>query len=235
MANYPIVLLSGGQDSATCLIWALKQFDDEPIAISFKYGQRHFEAENHAVANICRYVKIRRHVVDLTGAFKALTDNSLINHTKEIKFNKNTELPTTFVPGRNILFLTVAAAFGYQLSKDHREPINLVIGVNHIDYSNYPDCRPYAMSAMQNTLHRALDCPVQIHTPLIEMSKAEIVQYFYELRGTDQLMAMTHSCYEGVVGGCGSCPACELRAKGFAEAGRIDPSRLKEGTDELNP
>jgi len=126
-------------------------------------------------------------------------------------------LPNTFVPGRNIVFLTFAAAYAYQRGIRH-----LVTGVAQTDYSGYPDCREETMSALQNTLRLGMESDVVIHTPLMHLSKKQTVELASDL-GALPAMALTHTCYEGVRPPCGDCPACVLRAKGFAEAGIPDP------------
>jgi 7-cyano-7-deazaguanine synthase len=126
-------------------------------------------------------------------------------------------LPNTFVPGRNLIFLTFAAAYAYQHGIAH-----LVTGVAQTDYSGYPDCREETMRSLQTALQNGMDSDIQIHSPLMHLSKKATVQ-LAEALGALPAMALTHTCYNGVRPPCGSCPACELRAKGFEEAGIDDP------------
>jgi 7-cyano-7-deazaguanine synthase len=126
-------------------------------------------------------------------------------------------LPTTFVPGRNLIFLTFAAAFAYQKGIG-----NLVTGVAQTDYSGYPDCREKTLKALETAIQLGMEYEVQIHTPLMFMSKAETVQLAQQC-GAMEALAHSHTCYRGEQPPCGHCPACELRAKGFKEAGLPDP------------
>jgi len=129
----------------------------------------------------------------------------------------NSGLPNTFVPGRNLIFLTYAAAFAYP-----RDIRHLVIGVAQTDYSGYPDCREHTISSLQKTIRLGMDNDITIHAPLMHRSKKETVELAIALGALD-VMAMTHTCYNGKRPPCGTCPACQLRAKGFAEAGAEDP------------
>jgi 7-cyano-7-deazaguanine synthase len=126
-------------------------------------------------------------------------------------------LPNTFVPGRNLVFLTFAAAFAYQ-----REIPNLVTGVAQTDYSGYPDCRESTLIALERALSLGMEFDFKLHTPLMSLSKQATVELAVNL-GAMPAMALTHTCYEGMRPPCGRCPACVLRAKGFAEAGVEDP------------
>ena len=131
--------------------------------------------------------------------------------------NAETGLPNTFVPGRNLIFLTYAAAYAYQRDIHH-----LVTGVAQTDYSGYPDCREETIAALQQAIRLGMESDVEIHTPLMHRSKKETVELACGLGALDA-MALTHTCYNGERPPCGQCPACELRAKGFAEAGIEDP------------
>ena len=126
-------------------------------------------------------------------------------------------MPNTFVPGRNLIFLTFAAAFAYQRSIE-----NLVTGVAQTDYSGYPDCREKTIQSLQESIRLGMESAVRIHTPLMNLSKQETVELAVEL-GALGAMALTHTCYNGERPPCGQCPACVLRAKGFADAGVADP------------
>jgi 7-cyano-7-deazaguanine synthase len=144
----------------------------------------------------------------------ALTDTDI---DVENGTDAQTGLPNTFVPGRNLIFLTYAAAYAYQRKIDH-----LVTGVAQTDYSGYPDCREATISSLQQSLRLGMESDVTIHTPLMHLSKKETVLLARDL-GALPAMALTHTCYNGERPPCGTCAACELRAKGFAEAGIDDP------------
>ena len=213
-----LVVLSGGQDSTTCLYWTIDRFGrDNVLTITFDYGQRHRieldcasrVAEQAGVPNTCL-------PIDTFSALggDALTDSDIVVETSA---SCDDGLPNTFVPGRNLVFLTFAAAFAYQ-----RGIINLVTGVAQTDYSGYPDCRDATIQALQQTLRIGMESDVVIHTPLMHLSKRETVELARDLGGLPA-MALTHTCYNGQRPPCGNCLACELRAKGFAEAGIEDP------------
>lgn len=207
-----LVLHSGGQDSTTCLAWALKKFDSVET-ISFDYGQRH-KSELTAAKKISKKLGLKNTIIK-TDIFKKLGKNAL-THNVKIKVPKK-GLPTTFVPGRNIFFLTLAAAYGY--SKGIHD---LVIGVCQTDYSGYPDCREKTIKVLEKTLTYGMDYKFKIHTPLMFLTKAETVKLIKKL-GYFNLLAETQTCYQGRRPPCGKCPACQLRAKGFQETGEKDP------------
>lgn len=213
-----LVVLSGGQDSTTCLYWAIDRFGSDRVSsVTFDYGQRHrieldcarSIAAEAGVSNVCL-------PIDTFAALggDALTDRSIA--VSEVP-GTGTELPATFVAGRNLIFLTFAAAYAYRHDIRH-----LVTGVAQTDYSGYPDCREETMAALQNAIRLGMDSNVQIHTPLMHRSKKETVELAVQLGALDA-MALTHTCYNGQRPPCGRCAACELRAKGFAEAGVPDP------------
>ncbi|MBN2096660.1 7-cyano-7-deazaguanine synthase QueC [Candidatus Peregrinibacteria bacterium] len=207
-----IILHSGGQDSTTCLVWALKKFRNVEI-ISFDYGQRH-KTELKAARAIAKKLGVPHKTISLP-VLKELTKNALTDKTVKIKTGKG--LPSTFVDGRNQLFLTVAAIYAKQKGIK-----NLVTGVCQTDYSGYPDCRETFIKSMQKTLRLAMEYPFTIHIPLMHLTKADSVKLMEKLGGLD-LLKFTHTCYEGTRPACGKCPACKLRLKGFKEAGIIDP------------
>ncbi len=207
-----IVLHSGGQDSTTCLVWALKKFRNVEV-ISFDYGQRH-KTELKAAKAIAKKLNLPHKTIKLP-VIKELTKNALTDKKVKIKTGKG--LPSTFVDGRNQMFLTVAAIYAKQKGiKD------LVTGVCQTDYSGYPDCRDDFIKSMQKTLQLAMDFPFKIHTPLMNLTKAESVRFMQNLGKLD-LLKYTHTCYEGSKPACGKCPACKLRLKGFKEAEIKDP------------
>lgn len=209
-----LVLLSGGQDSTTCLAWALTRFNHVET-ISFDYGQRH-KIELHAAAKIAKKLGLQHKILKI-NIFKELGKNAL-THDIPIKVDPTgKKLPTTFVPGRNIIFLTAATAYAYQKNIHH-----LVTGVCQTDYSGYPDCRNQTIKALEKTLAYGMEYDLTIHTPLMFLTKAETVLQMKEL-GCFDLLKESHTCYEGKKPACGRCPACELRIKGFQEAGIMDP------------
>ena len=210
--NQAVVLHSGGQDSTTCLVWALKKFK-KVYVISFDYGQRH-KTELKAARSIARKLKVPYKLVKLPF-IKELTTNALTNSKLKIKMGGN--LPSTFVDGRNQVFLTVAAIYAKQKGIP-----NLVTGVCQTDYSGYPDCREEFIKSLERTLRLAMEFPFKIHTPLMKLTKAESIKLMQKLGGI-KILKYTHTCYEGSRPACGKCPACLLRLKGFKEAGVVDP------------
>jgi len=216
-----VVLLSGGQDSATCLAWAQKRFQ-RLHAITIEYGQRH-HIELGSAAEIAKRAGVPQTVIPC-DSFRALGGNSLTGDEAVLGgVRDDNHLPNTFVPGRNLVFITLAAAFAYQ-----RGITEIVTGVCQTDYSGYPDCRADTMVALQESLRKGMEFPVTVHTPLMYLSKAETVKMMQDYGKLD-LLAWSHTCYNGAVPPCGTCPACELRAKGFREAGVIDPLVARVG------
>ncbi len=218
MDDKALVVLSGGQDSTTCLYWAIARFGHENVAsITFDYGQRH-RIELDCAREIADFAKVANVILPI-DTFAALGGDALTDANIEVEpgTSENTGLPNTFVPGRNLIFLTFAAAFAYQRGITH-----LVTGVAQTDYSGYPDCREEAVMSLQTALQKGMESDVQIHAPLMHMSKMETVRMAQAL-GALPAMSLTHTCYEGTRPPCGICPACELRAKGFDEAGIDDP------------
>ena len=213
-----LVLLSGGQDSTTSLFWAKKLFK-QVETLSFDYGQRHL-IELKSAGKIASLAKVKNAVIQIKE-FEALKNSALLDKKINLKGKDsvNKKLPASFVPGRNILFLTVAAAFAYT-----RGIKDIVIGVSQVDYSGYPDCRAEFIRSMEKTLSIGMEYPIKIHTPLIKLDKKKTVLLAIKL-GAMEIMAHTHTCYEGKRPGCGVCPACVLRKKGFDESGFKDPAR----------
>lgn len=221
-----IVLLSGGQDSTTCLFWARQQFD-EVIAASIFYGQRH-AAELQAARDIAEAAKVPHSEIALS-ALGDIGDSALVRKDLELAGSGGRPdaampegLPTSFVPGRNLLFLAVAGALAVKHGvKD------IVTGVCQTDFSGYPDCRREFVDSMERTLGLAMPSssgPFRIHTPLMHLTKAETVKLATRLPGCMNAMRLSVTCYHGQRPGCGTCPACALRAKGFTEAGIPDPA-----------
>lgn len=213
-----LVVLSGGQDSTTCLHWAIDRFGRTNVSsITFDYGQKHrIELEcarevaaAAGVANVCLPI----------DTFAALGGDALTDMAIPVsdEADQETELPVTFVAGRNLIFLTFAAAHAYRHGIQH-----IVTGVAQTDYSGYPDCREETMVALQRAITLGMDREFTIHTPLMHRSKKETVELAVRL-GVLEAMALTHTCYNGLRPPCGECQACRLRARGFAEAGVQDP------------
>jgi 7-cyano-7-deazaguanine synthase len=225
-ANAALVLLSGGQDSTVCLAWALSRFE-RVETIGYDYGQRHkIELAQRAVvrSNIAKLKDWGSRLADDTvlelPALQAISDTALTRDS-EISFAA-TGLPTTFVPGRNLLFLTYAAALAYR-----RAITTLVGGMCETDFSGYPDCRNDTIQTLAETLSLGLASPIAIETPLMFIDKAATWDLAERLGGDDLIRIIvddTHTCYLGDRVhrhdwgfGCGTCPACELRAKGWNE------------------
>ncbi|MDF2445807.1 MAG: queC [Moraxellaceae bacterium] len=216
-----IVLLSGGLDSATCLALA-RQDGFQPVALSFDYGQRHHAelaaARRLAAASgVSDYRVLRLDLGAIGGS--ALTDASI-----DVPTEASAGIPVTYVPARNTVFLSFALGLAEVVGAD-----DIYIGVNAVDYSGYPDCRPEFIAAFEQVANLATRAGVeghrmQIHTPLIALSKAEIIQTGLRL-GVDY--SLTVSCYQADAEGraCGRCDSCRLRRQGFDAAGVTDPTR----------
>lgn len=221
-----LVLFSGGQDSTVALAWALERFEAVET-VGFDYGQRHnvelecrLAIRTALLAGGGRYAERLGpdHLLDLK-TLGAISETALTRDS-EIAFSE-TGLPTTFVPGRNLIFLTFAAALAYRRHARH-----IVLGVCETDYSGYPDCRDDTIKAMQVALGLGLDRRLVLHTPLMWRDKAQTFALARSLGGKDLLdlvIEESHSCYlgdrtkrHGWGYGCGTCPACDLRAKGYA-------------------
>lgn len=221
-----IVLLSGGQDSTTSLFWA-KMHYDEVDAVSIFYGQRH-AAELQAAREIAEMAGVP-HFQAEAPILQRLSDSALVDSGKEltgaggrVDTAMPQGLPSSFVPGRNMLFLATAAAVAVKHGAR-----DIVTGVCQTDFSGYPDCRREFIDAMEKaaTLAMPSSCgPIRIITPLMYLTKAETVHMARRLPGAWEALARSITCYNGKRPGCGTCPACELRAKGFAEAGIADPA-----------
>ncbi len=212
-----VVLLSGGQDSTTCLYWARKHFD-EVHAVGFDYGQKH-RVELEQARKIAELAGVPYTIYDLRGV---LSGSALTEHEKDISapHDRNPELPASFVPGRNALFLTVAAGYAYNHGIH-----DLVGGMCQTDYSGYPDCRREFIDAMEKSLSLAMDWKIRIHTPLMYLTKAETWKMAAELGILDIVREYTHTDYHGDRStwnewGYGRLdnPASILRAKGYEEA-----------------
>lgn len=222
-----LLLFSGGQDSATCLAWACENYAHVET-VGFDYGQR------HSIEMECRNT-VRTRIIERFPQWGAkigqdhIIDLSVLGEISETSLTRDTEidmdasgLPNTFVPGRNLIFLNFAAAIGYR-----RGILNLVGGMCEADFSGYPDCRTETLDATLRSISLGMDKQFTLETPLMHLSKAGAWGLAHKLGGTalvDLILEDTHTCYLGERGqrhdwgyGCGTCPACELRAKGWAE------------------
>lgn len=224
-SNQALVLFSGGQDSTTCLAWALEHFTHVET-IGFTYGQRH-KVEMDCRLNVLAQIRHQfprwhtslgdDHVLDL----HTLGEISQTALTQDMEIHmSNQGLPNTFVPGRNLIFLNFAGALAYRRKLRH-----LVVGVCETDYSGYPDCRDDTLKAMQLALNLGMEARFVIHAPLMWIDKAASWQLAKDLGGNTLIEVIqedTHTCYHGVRDkrqdwgyGCSTCPACELRAEGY--------------------
>ncbi|HEU5139679.1 MAG TPA: 7-cyano-7-deazaguanine synthase QueC [Bacillales bacterium] len=219
MTKRAVIVLSGGLDSTTCMgIANEKGYDLYPI--TFSYGQRHDREVEHA-KKVAEYYEVKEHRIVDIGFFNqiggsALTDDSLTVPTDGVE----DEIPATYVPARNLIFLSLASAYAEVI-----EAQAVIIGVSAVDYSGYPDCRPEFIESMEQTVNLATKTGVtgesiQIQPPLIDMTKKETVEEGLRLNVPYHL---TTSCYKGDEAACGVCDSCRLRIKGFKEAGAKDP------------
>ncbi|EPY2306475.1 7-cyano-7-deazaguanine synthase QueC [Clostridium sporogenes] len=206
-----IVVFSGGQDSTTCLFWAKKKYK-EVIAVSFDYNQKH-KLELECAKDICKKYNIEHQILDL-NLLNQLAPNSLTRQDITVDKSAPKEgVPNSFVDGRNLLFLSFVAVFAKQRG------INAIItGVSQSDFSGYPDCRDVFIKSLNVTLNLAMDYEFEILTPLMWINKAETWKMAYDLGVLDIVKEETLTCYNGIkADGCGECPACKLRKKGYLE------------------
>jgi len=214
-----VVLLSGGQDSTTCLYWAKAEGYNPILALTFNYGQRH-RTELDAARKIAGLAGVEHHVITLGD--NVFTKSNALAGRAEIVVPES-GLPSTFVPGRNLLFLTIAAGYAYE-----RNWLDLVGGMCQTDASGYPDCRADTIKAVEMSIMHGMNRLFSIHTPLMWLTKAESVKLASRLTGCWDALALSQTCYYGFRPPCGECPACQIREKGFREAGMIDPLSLIE-------
>lgn len=217
MSKKAIVLLSGGQDSATCLAIAKESFSDIHC-ICFDYGQRH-RVEIECSQALANRANATFDCIDISFV-KNLSNSALVNNAIEITHHEN-ELPNTFVPGRNALFLTLASMISYE-----KNCSIVFTGVCQTDYSGYPDCRKDFIESQQKTMNLALDKEIKIETPLMYLTKKDTVLKMKELKKLDWYKD-THTCYEGTQPACGRCPSCKIRLNGFKQAKIKDPISYK--------
>lgn len=222
-----IVLFSGGQDSTTCLYLA-KQLYDEVHAVSIFYGQRH-ASELEAAAEIVKLAKVDHTVLHL-DALGEIGDSALVRAGQELTGEGGRSdhaapngLPSSFVPGRNLLFLSLAASVAVKLGVQ-----DIITGVCQTDYSGYPDCRREFIDVLEKAATLAMPSsagPMRVVTPLMYMTKAETVRMAARLPGCLDALKLSVTCYNGLRPGCGTCAACVLRAQGFSSAGLTDPAQ----------
>jgi 7-cyano-7-deazaguanine synthase len=223
-----VVLYSGGLDSTTCLAIARSE-GFEPYAMSFAYGQRH-QAELQVAREHAREMGAQEHIL-VDFDLRKIGGSALTSAIEVPKDGVGSDIPVTYVPARNTIFLSFALGWAEVL-----QSFDIYIGVNALDYSGYPDCRPEYISAFETLANLATKAAVEgagkyrIHTPLIHLTKAEIIRRGVAL-GVDY--GKTHSCYDPTPEGlaCGQCDSCRLRLKGFAEAGVKDPVRYVERSE----
>lgn len=202
-----VVVFSGGQDSTTCLFWALSKFK-EVATITFDYGQRHATEIEYA-RRIAEELEVPFEVLDMK-LINQLSANALTRDDIAIDA-KNGELPSTFVPGRNHLFLSFAAVYAQTIGAKH-----IITGVSETDFSGYPDCRDTFIKSLNVTLNLAMDEQFVIHTPLMWRNKKQVWELADKFGALDFVQEKTVTCYNGVPGsGCSECPACQLRNEGL--------------------
>jgi 7-cyano-7-deazaguanine synthase len=224
-----VILLSGGLDSATCLAIAIDS-GFSPYALSFRYGQRH-EFELDSAKAVSKSMGVEEHVIldiDLRAfGGSALTDDIEVPKDRD-EANIANEIPVTYVPARNTIFLSFGLAYAETLGAN-----DIFIGVNALDYSGYPDCRPQYISSFQHMANLATkagvegDSPINICTPLIDLTKSDIIKTGLNLNVD---YGLTHSCYDPDQNGysCGHCDACNLRIRGFEKIGLSDPLKYSD-------
>ena len=208
-----VVVLSGGQDSATCLALAVKKHGaDRVAAITFEYGQRH-SLETKYAKRLAKRFGIVLHKVVKMDFYRHLTSNALMSKDAPIEKKKGASCPTTVVEGRNAFFLLAAAVWAKEIGATE-----VYTGVSEADYSGYPDCRAAFIRSQQKTIRLALEWPMKIVTPFMHMSKADEWALAERLGILGVIENETLTCYNGIPGaGCRKCPACKLRNRGYSE------------------
>ena len=208
-----VVVLSGGQDSATCLALAVKRYGADHIAaITFRYGQRHRIETRYAHA-LARRFGVRTHKVVALDFYRQLTSNALLDSALPIARPKGAACPTTVVEGRNAVFLLLAGVWAKSLGATE-----IHTGVSQADFSGYPDCRRPFIKAQERMMRLAMEWPFRIVTPFMDKTKAEEWALADRLGILDVIREHTVTCYNGIPGdGCGKCPACRLRKRGLKE------------------
>ena len=208
-----VVVLSGGQDSATCLALAVRKHGADGVAaITFEYGQRH-SLETKYAKRLAKRFGIVLHKVIKMDFYRHLTSNALMSKDAPIEKRKGASCPTTVVEGRNAFFLLAAAVWAKEIGATE-----IYTGVSEADYSGYPDCRAAFIRSQQKTIRLALEWPVKIVTPFMHMSKSDEWALAERLGILNVIENETLTCYNGIPGaGCRKCPACKLRNKGYSE------------------
>lgn len=202
-----VVVFSGGQDSTTCLFYAKKHFKEVEL-VTFQYGQRH-DLEIKVAEDIAKEQGLKHHILDMS-LLSQLSPNALTDHSMQIENDEN-GIPNTFVPARNLLFLSFAGALAYQIGAKH-----IITGVCETDFSGYPDCRDSFIKSMNLSLNLSMDKDFVIHTPLMWLNKKETWALSDQLGALDYVREKTLTCYNGVMSdGCGECPACKIRKQGL--------------------
>ena len=220
-----VVLLSGGLDSTTTLAQAIAD-GCEPTAISFRYGQKHTK-ELVSAENVCKHYGVAHVVIDLNlSSFRSALTRKDIDVPMDREGKLDEDIPITYVPARNIVFLSIAAGLAESIDADR-----VYIGANAVDYSGYPDDRPDFFKAYEEMLAKGTKAgveghPVKIMTPLLYLSKADIVRLGKELKAP---LELTWSCYNGGEKACGHCDSCRLRLEGFRRAGYKDEIPYEDG------
>ena len=209
-ARRALVIFSGGQDSTTCLLKAIQDYGSANVeAITFSYGQRH-AIELDSARLILEHLQIKQTVLDLS-LLKQVTHNALMDPQAAIESYADAP-PNTLVEGRNALFLLYAGIYAKGQGIQ-----NIIIGVSETDFSGYPDCRLAFIESMQQTLRLSMDYAFVVHTPLMQLDKAQTWQLADQLGYLEFVEQYSHTCYQGVKGGCHQCPSCLLREQGLAE------------------
>lgn len=203
-----LVVFSGGQDSTTCMFHAIENYDEVEL-VTFEYGQRH-SLEIDVAKSIAEEHGLKHHVLDMS-LLGQLSPNALTQHDMTIGQGEDAEMPNTFVPARNMLFLSFASALAYQIKAK-----TIITGVCETDFSGYPDCRDIFVKSMNITANLAMDRDFVIDTPLMWLDKKATWALADSYGRLEYVRGKTLTCYEGVIGdGCGECPACILRNDGL--------------------
>lgn len=200
-----LVVFSGGQDSTTCLLWALEEFD-EVETVTFLYGQRH-ESEVECAKTIAKELGVKQKIIQM-DLLNQLTENALTRKDMEIEEG---EIPNTYVEGRNHIFLSFAAIYAQTIGAK-----NIITGVSETESSGYPDCRDAFIQSLNTSLNLAMDADLKLITPLMWKDKAEVWEMADQMGRLQYIRENTLTCYNGVIGdGCGDCPSCKLRNEGL--------------------
>lgn len=200
-----LVVFSGGQDSTTCLLWALEEFD-EVETVTFLYGQRH-ESEVECAKTIAKELGVKQKIIQM-DLLNQLTENALTRKDMEIEED---EIPNTYVEGRNHIFLSFAAIYAQTIGAK-----NIITGVSETESSGYPDCRDAFIQSLNTSLNLAMDADLKLITPLMWKDKAEVWEMADQMGRLQYIRENTLTCYNGVIGdGCGDCPSCKLRNEGL--------------------